>query len=379
MDGHIKGITILGSTGSVGTQAIEVVKQFPDKLKIIGLAAKSSHAKLFQQIQEISPLMASWDKTQNSKTDMTQYQNLYSEIPDMCTNKNVDIVLTATTGITAIHPTIQAIKSGKNIALANKESIIIAGEQIISEAKKHSVEILPVDSEPNAIWQCIQGEKSEINRVFITSSGGSLRSKNLDTLGNSTIEETMKHPNWAMGPKITVDSATLMNKVFEVIEAKWLFDIPWEKIDVIVHNQSKIHSMVEFVDGSIKAQIGPSDMKSPIQYALLYPDRFKNPSINQFNPLENKNLTFEEIDPRRYPCFELGIETAKKGNTWPAVLCGADEGAVELFLRGKIKFSGIFTILNQVIKNHIPIQSPSLSDMMATFQNSYTEAINSKV
>lgn len=379
MDGNIKGITILGSTGSVGTQAIEVVKQFPDKLKIIGLAAKSSHTKLSQQIQQISPLMVYWDKSQNSDTIMTKYEKLYSEIPDLCTNQNVDIVLTATTGVTSIYPTIQAIRSGKNIALANKESIIIAGEHIISEAEKYSVEILPLDSEPNAIWQCIQGEKPEINRVFITSSGGSLRSKRLEILGESTVEETLKHPNWAMGPKITVDSATLMNKVFEVVEAKWLFNIPWEKIDVIIHHQSKIHSMVEFVDGSIKAQIGPSDMKLPIQYALLYPDRFKNPSINQFNPLENQTLTFEEIDQRRYPCFELGIETAKKGKTWPAVLCGANEGAVELFLTGKIKFSEIFTILNNVIKKHIPTQSPSLSDMMSTFQNAYIEAINSKV
>ncbi|KAA1297034.1 MAG: 1-deoxy-D-xylulose-5-phosphate reductoisomerase, partial [SAR202 cluster bacterium] len=269
--------------------------------------------------------------------------------------------------------------SGKNIALANKESLIIAGEQITSEAQKKSVKIFPVDSEPNAIWQCIQGENSPINKVFITSSGGSLRSKPVDFLANSTVEETLKHPNWSMGAKITVDSATLMNKVFEVIEAKWLFGLPWEKIDVIVHPQSQIHSMVEFLDGSIKAQIGVSDMKSPIQYAFLYPERLKNPTINQFNPIKNNNLTFLEVDNLRYPCFELGIQTAKKGNTWPAVLCGADEGAVELFLSRKIKFTDIFSILDKVIQNHKPIKDPSLSDMIEASQNAYIEAINTTV
>ena len=379
MDGHIKGITILGSTGSVGTQAIEVINQFPDKLKVIGLAAKNSYTHLSKQIQQVSPLLAFWEKSNQSKSIMKNFENMYADISDLCTHNSVDIVLTATTGIASIYPTIEAIKSGKNIALANKESLIIAGEQITSEAQKKSVKIFPVDSEPNAIWQCIQGENSPINKVFITSSGGSLRSKPVDFLANSTVEETLKHPNWSMGAKITVDSATLMNKVFEVIEAKWLFGLPWEKIDVIVHPQSQIHSMVEFIDGSIKAQIGVSDMKSPIQYAFLHPERLKNPTINQFNPIKNNNLTFLEVDNLRYPCFELGIQTAKKGNTWPAVLCGADEGAVELFLSRKIKFTDIFLILDKVIQNHKPIKDPSLSDMIEASQNAYIEAINTTV
>ena len=290
MDGHIKGITILGSTGSVGTQAIEVINQFPDKLKIIGLAAKTTTLTYQNKFNKFLHYWLFWEKSNQSKSIMKNFENMYADISDLCTHNNVDIVLAATTtGIASIYPTIEAIKSGKNIALANKESLIIAGEQITSEAQKKSVKIFPVDSEPNAIWQCIQGENSPINKVFITSSGGSLRSKPVDFLANSTVEETLKHPNWSMGAKITVDSATLMNKVFEVIEAKWLFELssPWEKIDVIVHPQSQIpHSMVEFIDGSIKAQIGVSDMKSPIQYAFLHPERLKNPTINQFNPLK---------------------------------------------------------------------------------------------
>ncbi|MCH8207128.1 MAG: 1-deoxy-D-xylulose-5-phosphate reductoisomerase, partial [Chloroflexi bacterium] len=258
-----------------------------------------------------------------------------------------------------------AIDAGKDIALANKETVVMAGEMLTAEAKRRGVSVLPLDSEPNAIWQCLRGEDGTVSKLIITASGGSFRNTPLTELGSATPEQALNHPTWKMGAKITVDSATMMNKAFEVIEAHWLFGVPWDDIEVVIHPQSMIHSMVEFVDGSVKAQISPPDMRLPIQYALFYPDRVYNESIRLFDPVATGSLTFEPWDPERYPCFDIALEIAKRGGTWPAALCGADDVAVEMFLSGRIGYLEIGTVIQQALRDHQGVESPSLDEVLA--------------
>ena len=273
----------------------------------------------------------------------------------VATHPDVDLVLCATTGTTALAAVLAAIESGKTIALANKEVLVMAGALVMEAAHRNGVTILPVDSEHNAIHQCLHGRPDhEVRRLLLTASGGPFRGWAPEQLERVTPADALAHPTWKMGRKITVDSATLMNKAFEVIECRWLFSVPFEQIDVVVHAQSVIHSMVEFADGSVKAQMGPPDMRLPIQYAMAYPDRVPNERLTRYDPLRYPSLTFEELDTARYPAFAMAVAAGRKGQSYPAVLSAADEEAVHLFLDGHIGFGDIHRMVADVLDRHEP-------------------------
>ena len=258
-----------------------------------------------------------------------------------------------------------AVKAGKRLALANKESLVMAGEIITAEARRSGAKILPVDSEHSAIWQCLEGEREKPSRIILTASGGPFYHYSPARLDRVTVEQALKHPSWRMGKKVTIDSATLMNKGLEVIEAHWLFDLPFDSITVLVHPQSIIHSMVEFIDGSVKAQLGCPDMRLPIQYALSYPERLPNPQLPKLNWESIKELTFEPPDPENFPSLKLAIDAGRRGGTYPAVLCGADEVAVELFLSGRIKFTDIARLVEGALESHKASSHPTVAEILA--------------
>ena len=360
-----KGLAILGSTGSIGTQTLDVVRTFPKDFRVVGLAARRSLELLEAQVREFGPKLVSCQGSESDKAAILSTGCTDCAMEDMVRDPDVDLVVTATVGDVALLPTFAAIEAGKDVALANKETVIMAGELVTARSRERGVSLLPVDSEPNAIWQCLRGEDKAVSRLIITASGGAFRDASLSDLADVTPSQALNHPTWTMGPKITVDSATLMNKAFEVIEAHWLFDVPWENIEVVIHPQSIIHSMVEFDDGSVKAQISPPDMRLPIQYALFYPDRVHNRNIRRFDPVATGALTFEPWEAERYPCFEMALEVAKRGGTWPAALCGADEAAVQLFLSGQIGFLEIRTVIVEALEGHRTVMDASLEDTIA--------------
>ena len=368
----MKGIAILGSMGSIGTQTLDIVRSFPESFKVVGLAARRSINLLESQVKEFDPKLFSLDTTSENIRRLESYGSSKTDMISMVLDPDVDIVVTSTVGDVALIPTIEAIKIGKTIALANKESIIIAGPLIMRLANDSGARIFPVDSEPSAIWQCLNGESvnniyfpTQVSKLIITASGGAFRNWHPSKLDSVTPAQALNHPTWQMGAKITVDSATLMNKAFEVIEAHYLFGIPWDDIDVVIHPQSIIHSMVEFDDGSTKAHMGLPDMKIPIQYALFYPDRIRNHSVGRFDPVLSGELTFEAMDSKRYPCFEMALDFAKRGGTWPAALCGADESAVELFISGEIKFTDIPILIDAALKNYNSYDNPDLNQYLS--------------
>lgn len=283
---------------------------------------------------------------------------------EMARLPEVDLVVVATSGNTGLSPTLAAISAGKTIALSNKEALVMAGELITREARKSKARILPVDSEHSAIWQCLNGEPQPPQKLILTASGGPFRHYSTAQLERVTPEQALNHPSWQMGKKITIDSATLMNKGLEVIEAHWLFKMPFEKIHVLIHPQSIIHSMVEFADGSVKAQMGCPDMRLPIQYALTYPDRLANPRLPGMKWEELSSLTFEKPDSSRFPCLEMAIDAGKRGGTYPAALCAADEAAVELFLARKIKFTDIPRLVERTLASHKSISHPTLEQIL---------------
>lgn len=360
----MKKIVILGSTGSVGRQTLDIVRQFSEHFKVIGLSAGNNLDLLQQQINEFNPDVVSCERPDDLlNTNLVKVSSLVSH-EEVASCPEADIVVAASVGKAGLTPIIAAINAGKNIALANKESIVMAGELIVSLAKKRGVEILPVDSEPSAIWQCIRGEDKDLSKIIITASGGALKNIPLSQLNNVTPEQALRHPTWQMGKKITIDSATLMNKGFEVIESKWLFNLDWNQIEVVVHPQSVIHSLVEFKDRSVKAQLSPPDMRLPIQYAMFYPNRVKNEFIEQFDPIKTGSLTFEKLDHQRYPCFEIALEAASKGGTYTSVLNASDEVAVGKFLNGLIRFTDIPVLVESVLSKHNKIHSPSIEDII---------------
>ena len=361
----VRKLAILGSTGSVGTQTLDVVRSYPGEFQVVGLAARKSLELLEAQVKEFGAKMVSCQGSPEEKAPLLSNGCAEFDMEEMVQHPDVDTVVTATVGDIALKPTLAAIASGKNVALANKESIVMAGEAIIALAEERGGSLLPVDSEPSAIWQCLRGEEKSISKLIITASGGAFRDAPPDRMANVTPEEALKHPTWSMGPKITIDSATLMNKAFEVIEAHWLFDVPWDKIEVVIHPQSIIHSMVEFVDGSVKAQISPPDMHMPIQYALFYPERVQNDAVGRFDPISTGELTFRPLDSERYPCFQMALDVARRGGTWPAVLCGADEGAVESFLARRIGFSEIGPVIRDALDGHQAVMDPTPNDLLA--------------
>ena len=364
-----KKIAILGSTGSIGTQALEVIEQYPDRFELLVLTANSNANLLIQQAKKYKP-----------NTVVIVNEDLYQKVNDELWNDDIkvfagekaleqvvemqelDIILTALVGYAGLKPTVAAINAGKNIALANKETLVVAGELITKLAREKGVNIYPVDSEHSAIFQCLVGEfHNPIEKIYLTASGGPFRGKKTSDLINITKEQALKHPNWDMGAKITIDSATLMNKGLEVIEAKWLFGLKTEQIDVIVHPQSIIHSIVQFEDGSMKAQMGLPDMKIPIQYALTYPERYKS-KFPRFNFMDYPNLTFEKPDLETFKNLGLAFDALhKKGNT-ACVLNAANEISVDAFLKDKIKFLDIADINHKCMESISHIQNPSIDD-----------------
>jgi 1-deoxy-D-xylulose-5-phosphate reductoisomerase len=364
----MKYISVLGSTGSVGTQTLDVVRKNPKRFKITGLTANKNILLLKKQIKEFKPnIVAVMDE--DKAKDLKKQVNIkvlsgMKGIIEVACYKKTDTVLNSLVGSVGLKPTVMAIRSKKNIALANKETLVTAGIIVMKEIKKHKVKLTPVDSEHSAIFQCINGENSKkINRLIITASGGPFKNHSKKQLEKVKVENALKHPTWSMGAKITIDSSTLMNKGFEVIEAHWLFDIPYEKIDVVVHPQSIVHSLVEFIDKSVIAQLSLPTMKIPIQYALSYPERIIN-NFKQLNLADIENLTFYKPNLELFPCLKLGFEVGKKDGTLPAVLNAANEIAVSYFLHGKIKFMDIPKIIYKMLESHKNNKNPSLEEIL---------------
>ncbi len=372
----MKNISILGSTGSIGIQALQVIRSLKSEFKVVGLAAKSSVGIIEEQIEEFTPKIVALEDEVSAELLRSKLKSKEVKIVSgkegtiqVATEPSADIVLSAIVGIAGLVPTLEAIKSGKNIALSNKESLVTAGHIIMKEAYNNAVTIFPVDGEHSAILQCLDGckDRNNIRRLILTASGGPFRNKSYTELANVTPEQALAHPNWRMGKKITIDSATLMNKGFEVIEAHWLFDIDISKIDVIIHTESIVHSMVEFKDGSIIAQLGITDMRLPIQLALTYPER-----VNSFLPrldlTKVKQLNFQDVDMEKFPCLKYAYDAGKIGGTLPVVINGADEVAVEAFLNHKIGFLEISEIIKETMDAHKKDgikEEPSLDDILS--------------
>jgi len=364
MGDTIKQLAVLGSTGSIGQQTLDVVRALPHQFRIIGLAAGKNTTLLAKQISEFKPRFVCYQNKKVSAHLLDGGCELLSP-EDIACHPQIDMVVMATSGKSGLSPTLAAVKAGKTVALANKESLVMAGEIITKEAKRNNAQILPIDSEHSAIWQCLRGETQEAVKLILTASGGPFRGCSSAQLERVTAEQALRHPSWQMGKKVTIDSATLMNKGLEVIEARWLFNVPFDNIKVAIHPQSIIHSMVEFIDGSVKAQLSYPDMRLPIQYALSYPERLPNPQLPQLNWSTINNLTFEPPDLDTFPCLKLAVEAGKKGGTYPAVLCAADEVAVDLFLSQGIKFTDIAHLVEQALKQHQSIAHPTLEEIMA--------------
>jgi 1-deoxy-D-xylulose-5-phosphate reductoisomerase len=358
----VKQVAVLGSTGSIGRQALEVVHAQPHRLGIIGLAAGKNTDLLAEQINQFQPRFVHY---QDRKFRPTNAEYEFLSLEEMASRPEVDIVVIATSGKWGLSPTLAALKAGKRVALANKESLVMAGEIITKEAKLSGGKIIPVDSEHSAIWQCLEGETQKATQLILTASGGPFLHYSSAQLDGVTVEQALSHPSWRMGRKVTIDSATLMNKGLEVIEAHWLFDMPFDDIKILIHPQSIVHSMVEFSDGSVKAQLSYPDMRLPIQYALSYPERLPNPQLPRLDWESIKKLTFELPNPDAFPCLKLAIEAGRKGETYPVVLCAADEAAVDLFLSQRIKFTDIARLVGQALKEHKAISHPTLEEILA--------------
>ncbi len=373
----VKKIAVLGSTGSIGTQTLEIVRNNPD-LQVIALAAGSSVAKMEQQIREFKPMIAAmwseeaaWELKERVKDIEVKIVAGMDGLLEIAVLPQVQVLVTAIVGMIGIRPTIAAIEAGKDIALANKETLVTAGHIIMPLAKKCGVSILPVDSEHSAIFQSMNGEPvKRVSKILLTASGGPFRGKTREQMASMQVEDALKHPNWAMGKKITIDSSTMVNKGLEVMEAKWLFDVDLDRIQVVVHPQSIIHSMVEYEDGAIIAQLGTPDMKLPIQYALFYPDR---------RPMEGKRvdffaleqLTFEKPDLNTFEGLKLAYEAARTGGSMPTVYNAANEKAVALFLDRKISYLQITDLIGEAMARHKTIINPTVEEILETEKSVY--------
>lgn len=369
----MKKIAILGSTGSIGTQTLEIVREQAGELEVLGLAAGSNVALMEAQVREFQPrLVCMW--TEEAAADLkaritdldVKVVSGMDGLLEMAVMEEISVLVTAIVGMIGIRPTIAAIKAGKNIALANKETLVCAGHIIMPLAKEYGVSILPVDSEHSAIFQSLNGEPaSRISKILLTASGGPFRGKTKGELKTMKVEDALKHPNWAMGRKITIDSSTLVNKGLEVMEAKWLFGVESSQIQVVVHPQSIIHSMVEYVDGAIMAQLGVPDMKLPIQYALFYPDR-RPMQDNRVDFFQLGSITFEEPDTDTFYGLRMAYEALDIGGSMPTVYNAANEKAVALFLDRKISYLQIPEMIEKSMKNHVLIENPGVEDILQT-------------
>ena len=368
-----KSVAVIGSTGSIGRQALDIIAQHPDIFSAEVLTANTQADLLIEQALKFNPnVVVIADKTQYQKvkqalsqTDIKVFAGKES-IDEVVQMDCVDIVLMALVGFAGLSPTIKAIEKGKLIALANKETLVVAGEYVMRLAKQNNTAILPVDSEHSAIFQCLIGEiNNEVNKIYLTASGGPFRTFNAEELSKVSVAQALNHPNWAMGKKVTIDSATLMNKGFEMIEARWLFDIKPSKIEAVIHPQSIIHSMVEFEDGSIKAQLGVADMRLPIQYALNFPERLPNTS-EKLDIFKHSTLTFEKPNTELFPCLSLAYHAIEQGGNLPAIMNAANEVAVEAFLKEKIQFIQIPNIIEEAFNTFAFVKNPSLEDYFKT-------------
>ena len=375
----MKKIAILGSTGSIGAQTLDVVREHSDELQVVALAAGSNKERLKEQIKEFHPKLVSLSdekKAQELKEELAGEQVEVvcgmEGLIEVAGADSADVVVTAVVGMMGILPTMEAIKKGKDIALANKETLVTAGHLIIPMAKEYGVSILPVDSEHSAIFQSLQGEpKAALDKILLTASGGPFRGKSAEFLETVTLEDALNHPNWSMGPKITIDSSTMVNKGLEVMEAKWLFGVDYSQIEVVIQPQSIIHSMVQYVDGAIIAQLGTPDMRVPIEYALFYPER-RSLSGDRLDFSKLSQITFEKPDYKGFRGLSLAIEAGKTGGTMPTVFNAANERAVAKFLKGEIKYTDIVRSIEKCMDAHKVSAHPDLEEILATEQWVYS-------
>lgn len=377
-------IAVLGSTGSIGTQTLEVARSYSENITVVALAAGSNITLLEQQIREFHPVLAAVWSEEKAQELRLKVQDLDVKIVagmdgllEVATIADSEILVTAIVGMIGIQPTIAAIQAGKNIALANKETLVTAGHIIMPMAKEYNVAILPVDSEHSAIFQSLNGERhNHVSRILLTASGGPFRGRTREELKNVTVADALKHPNWSMGQKITIDSATLVNKGLEVMEAKWLFGVEYDNVEVVVQPQSIIHSMVEYEDGAVIAQLGTPDMKLPIQYALFYPERrYLEGERLDFGMLQQ--ITFEKPDMDTFEGLKLAYQVGREGGSMPTVFNAANEYAVERFLKGKIAFLEIYEMIRTCLDAHTKIVNPSVEEILQT-QQWVDELIRSK-
>ncbi|MBI2857072.1 MAG: 1-deoxy-D-xylulose-5-phosphate reductoisomerase [Chloroflexi bacterium] len=366
----MKRLAILGSTGSIGRQTLDVVRACPGHFSVVALAGGLNFDLLERQVREFRPRLAFTaaggdPPGAGARARLATAGARFAPMEEIAADGDVDLVVVATSGKAGLSPCFAALRAGKTVALANKEMLVMAGEMATAEAAKNSARILPIDSEHSALWQCLRGEQAGVSRLILTASGGPFWEWSPSDLSRATAREALRHPTWSMGPKVTVDSATLMNKGLEVIEARWLFQVPYDNIEVVVHPESIVHSMVEFVDGSVKAQMSYPDMRLPIQYALSYPERLPARFVPGIDLAKTARLTFAAPDASRFPCLPLAVEAGKMGGTYPAALCGADEVAVDLFIAGQIGFKDIPCILEGALARHENCASPSLAEIIA--------------
>jgi 1-deoxy-D-xylulose-5-phosphate reductoisomerase len=366
-----KRIAVLGSTGSVGRQVLDVAAAHPDRFEVVALAASHLSEAFREQLRTWRPALAAVSTPPPASADIPSALWVgEAALARLAAESDADLVLVAVPGRVGLLPTLAALECGKTVALANKESLVAAGQLVMAAAARSGAVVLPVDSEHNAIWQCLRGEGSphapaaDVASLILTASGGAFRDLPLAALSRVTPAEALRHPTWTMGPKITVDSATLMNKGLELIEASWLFGVPLERLRVVMHRESVVHSLVEFVDGSLKAQLAVPDMRLPIQYALSYPERWPCP-IARLDLAQLATLTFGEVDRLRFRCMYVALDAAKAGGTYPAVLSGADDEAVRLFLAGALPFDHIAEVVEAVLARHQPDGGESLEAVLA--------------
>ena len=375
----MKKIAILGSTGSIGTQTLDVIRAHSDELEVVALAAGSNKERLKEQIREFHPELVSLSDEKKAQELKEELAGEAVEVVcgmdgliEVAGIDSADVVVTAVVGMMGILPTMEAIRKGKDIALANKETLVTAGHLIIPMAREYGVSILPVDSEHSAIFQCLQGEpKKALDKILLTASGGPFRGKSAEFLETVTLEDALNHPNWSMGPKITIDSSTMVNKGLEVMEAKWLFGVDYSQIEVVIQPQSIIHSMVQYIDGAVIAQLGTPDMRVPIEHALFYPERRSLPGDRlDFSKLSQ--ITFEKPDYKVFRGLSLAIEAGKTGGTMPTVFNAANERAVAKFLKGEIKYTDIVRSIEKCMDAHKVSAHPDLEEILATEQWVYS-------
>ncbi len=366
----LKYISLLGASGSIGMQTLDVIRSHPDQFCLVAMSIGKNHEAARAIIEEFHPELV-------AVADSAVYDALYREfhgsvkiifgdegLVEAATYSKATIVVNALMGSIGLIPTLKAIEARKTIALANKETLVTAGHIVTKAAQNHNVALLPVDSEHSAIFQCLQGEKhNNVEKLILTASGGSFRDCTREQLHHVTVEDALRHPNWSMGAKITIDSATMMNKGLEVIEAHWLFGLPYEQIDVLLHRESIVHSLVQFHDSSVIAQLGTPDMRVPIQYALTYPDRFRLPDARKLNLADIGTLHFQQIDFERYRCLQFAYEAGRAGGSLPTVLNAANEEAVAAFLSGRIRFLMIEDMVEKALEKHEVIKNPSLDEI----------------